>query len=31
LLSYVLNKLRAKRRAIKEFVEVEVVHEPLRA
>jgi hypothetical protein len=31
LLSYVLNKLRAKRRAIKEFVEVEVVHEPLGA
>ena len=28
LLSYVLNKLRNKRRAIKDFVEVEVVHEP---
>ncbi|MGA9978553.1 MAG: hypothetical protein WBQ08_07965 [Candidatus Sulfotelmatobacter sp.] len=26
LLRYVLNKLRAKRRAVKEFVEVEVVH-----
>ncbi len=31
LLSYVLNKLRNKHRAEKNFVEVEVVHEPLGA
>jgi len=31
LLSYLLNKLRAKKRAVKDFVEVEVVHEPLHA
>src|SRR5579863_1763715 len=31
LLSYVLNKLRNKNRAVKDFVEVEVVHEALGA